>query len=96
MVYLMFTQNYGYENDIIDHTQPQKAKAKYQQNRNVSLHFFTQPNHMATPMWACSIECNASIVCNGKVFEEDLTRKRDINIIMRQYIDKDLNIPSLQ
>ena len=87
--------NYGYEDDIIYlHSAPEgKVVRILEQNRNVCITFCTHPNLIwQHPDVACSyrMQC-ASIVCNGKVeFEEDLAEKeRILNIIMRQYIDKE-------
>ena len=87
--------NYGYENDTIYlHSAPEgKALEILAHNRNVCITFCTQPKLIwQHPEVACSyrMQC-ASIVCNGKVvFEEEFEEKvRIMNIIMRQYINKD-------
>ena len=87
--------NYGYEDDVIYlHSAPEgKAIEILEQNRNVCITFCTQPKLIwQHPEVACSyrMQC-ASIVCNGKVeFEENFDEKvRIMNIIMRQYIDKE-------
>ena len=87
--------NFGYENEILYlHSAPEgKALRILEQNRNVCITFCTQPKLIwQHPDVACSYRMqSASVVCNGKVvFEEDFDEKvRILNIIMRQYVDKE-------
>ncbi len=87
--------NYGYEDEVLYlHSAPEgKAIRVLEQNRNVCITFCTQPKLIwQHPEVACSYRMqSASVICNGKVeFEEDFEEKvRILNIIMRQYIDKE-------
>lgn len=87
--------NFGYEEDILYlHSGPEgKVIRILEQNRNVCITFSTQPKLIwQHPEVACSYRMqSASVICNGKVeFEEDFDEKvRILNIIMRQYIDKE-------
>lgn len=87
--------NYGYEDDTIYlHSGPEgKAVSILEHNPNVCITFCTQPKLIwQHPDVACSYRMQSkSVICNGRVlFEEDFSeKKRILNIIMRQYIDKD-------
>lgn len=87
--------NYGYEDDVIYlHSGPEgKALRILDRNPNVCITFCTQPTLIHQhPEVACSYRMQSeSVVCNGKVvFEEDFEEKeRVLNIIMRQYTDKE-------
>ena len=89
--------NYGYEDDVIYlHSAPEgKVIRILEQNKNVCITFCTQPTLIwQHPEVACSYRMQAaSVVCNGVVeFEENLDEKeRVLNIIMRQYTDKEFN-----
>lgn len=89
--------NFGYESDVIYlHSAPEgKVLRILEQNRNVCITFCTQPTLIwQHPEVACSYRMQAaSVVCNGRVeFEEDFDQKeRILNIIMRQYIDKEFS-----
>lgn len=87
--------NYGYEADTIYlHSAPEgKALRILEQNSNVCITFCSDPNLVwQNEEVACSyrMQCS-SVVCNGKVvFEEDFDEKvRILNIIMRQYVDRE-------
>lgn len=87
--------NYGYENDVIYlHSGPEgKALQILEKNPNVCITFCTAPKLIHQhPEVACSYRMqSASVICNGKVqFEENFDEKvRILNIIMRQYVDKE-------
>ncbi len=87
--------NYGYEEGVIYlHSAPQgKAIRILEHNPNVCITFYTQPKLIwQHPDVACSYRMQSeSVVCNGIVeFVEEFSEKeRILNIIMRQYIDKD-------
>lgn len=87
--------NYGYEDEVIYlHSAPEgKVLRILEENRNVCITFCTQPKLIwQHPEVACSYRMQSkSVVCNGKVvFEEDFAEKeRILNVIMRQYIDKE-------
>ena len=87
--------NYGYEDDVIYlHSGPEgKALRILDKNPNVCITFCTQPKLIFQhPDVACSYRMQSeSVVCNGKVvFEENFEEKeRVLNIIMRQYIDRE-------
>ncbi len=87
--------NYGYEEGVIYlHSAPQgKAIRILEHNPNVCITFYTQPKLIwQHPDVACSYRMQSeSVVCNGVVeFVEEFSEKeRILNIIMRQYIDKD-------
>lgn len=87
--------NYGYENETIYfHSGPEgKAIKILEENPNVCITFCTNTKLIHQhPDVACSYRMQAkSLICNGKVeFEEQYEDKeRILNIIMRQYINKE-------
>lgn len=87
--------NYGYEDDVIYlHSAPEgKAIRILEKNPNVCITLCTQPTLIHQhPDVACSYRMQSeSVVCNGRVvFEEEYDEKvRVLNIIMRQYVDKE-------
>ncbi|MDD4728822.1 MAG: pyridoxamine 5'-phosphate oxidase family protein [Dysgonamonadaceae bacterium] len=95
--------NYGYENGFIYlHSGPEgKAIQILDINPNVCITFCTQPKLIwQHPDVACSYRMQSeSVVCNGKViFEENFEEKvKILNIIMRQYSDKDFkySVPAI-
>jgi nitroimidazol reductase NimA-like FMN-containing flavoprotein (pyridoxamine 5'-phosphate oxidase superfamily) len=96
--------NYGYEDEVIYlHSGPEgKALRILDANPNVCITFCTQPKLIwQHPDVACSYRMQSeSVICNGKVvFEEDFDEKeRVLNIIMRQYTDKDFkySVPAVK
>lgn len=95
--------NFGFEDDTIylHSAQQGRSISILNDNNNVCITFCTTPNLIwQHPEVACSYRMqSSSVICNGKVkFEEDFDeKKRILNIIMRQYIDKefDYSVPAV-
>ena len=92
--------NYGYDNEVIYLHSGQEGKAIriLDQNPNVCITFCTQPKLIwQHPDVACSYRMQSeSIVCNGKVVFEENSKEKEMvmNIIMRQYTEKDFKYSS--
>ena len=95
--------NYGYEEDVIYlHSGPEgKSISILEHNPNVCITFCTEPKLIwQHPDVACSYRMQSeSVICNGKVIFEEVfeEKERAMNIIMRQYTQKDFkySVPSI-
>ncbi len=87
--------NFGYEDGIIYLHSAQEGRSirAMENNPNICVTFCTDTELIRQhPEVACSYRMKAaSVICEGKVeFEEDFDEKiKILNIIMRQYIDKE-------
>lgn len=87
--------NFGYEEGIIYLHSAQEGRSIRTMDKNpqICVTFCSEPVLIRQhPDVACSYRMRAgSVICEGKVeFEEDFDEKvKALNIIMRQYIDKD-------